>query len=234
MTATPDVSLNRVPGNPASAGKNNGIRISIKSRAFKAEATRGVFTKVSGTFSRNVRISNDLRAIAYPHPTIRSKYLWAHSFRFMFQFGRIDTCLFTCKLPLVHSAGRLLLTSRYYPLCRRGHTFFLTHASPLSYHYVLLTAHSYLDNALINPIFPCLYFTPAKYKLCDSAKCTSPGERHGSNLSAQYFPYISPTFSPIVRFGSAARTVRTDARFYPGTKRRITPERNEVKISNLL
>lgn len=45
----------------------------------------------------------------------------------MFQFGRIDTCLFTCKLPLIHSAARLLLTSRYYPLCRRGQTFFVTH-----------------------------------------------------------------------------------------------------------
>lgn len=36
------------------------------------------------------------------HPAINSTYLWACSFRFMFQFRCIDTCLFTCKLPLTH------------------------------------------------------------------------------------------------------------------------------------
>lgn len=121
----------------AAYDESNDIRISIKSGYLKWNR-RQYFQRYRATFSYNVRISNDLRAIAYPHPTIRSKYLWAHSFRFMFQFGRIDTCLFTCKLPLIHSAAQLLLTSHYYPLCRRKHTFFITHGSSVSYHYVLL------------------------------------------------------------------------------------------------
>lgn len=62
------------------------------------------------------RISNDRQAIAYLHPTIKSKYLWAHSFRFMFQFRCIDTCLFTRYLPLIHSPLRnhpLLSSTRH-------------------------------------------------------------------------------------------------------------------------
>lgn len=39
------------------------------------------------------------------YPAINSAYLWARSFRFMFQFRCIDTCLFTCKLPLIHPGG---------------------------------------------------------------------------------------------------------------------------------
>lgn len=77
----------------------------------------------------------------------------------MFQFGRIDTCLFTCKLPLVRSGARLLLTNRYYPLCRRKHTFFVTRSIlcilSLRIAYLLLVAA--LDYALMNRIFPCLY-----------------------------------------------------------------------------
>lgn len=82
---------------------------------------------MGSAFSRSVRINENPRAIAYPHLTISFKCLWAHSFRFMFQFGRIDTCLFTCKLPLTHPAAlsvtpnRLLLfpivvTKLYSPL----------------------------------------------------------------------------------------------------------------------
>jgi len=41
-------------------------------------------------FSYNVSIINGSLAIAYPHPIISSKYLWPHSFRFMFQFKRIN------------------------------------------------------------------------------------------------------------------------------------------------
>lgn len=126
---------------------------------FRLRAKRSYLQRYRATFSYNVRISNDLRAIAYPHPTIRSKYLWAHSFRFMFQFGRIDTCLFTCKLPLIHSPlVGILLTNRYYPLCRRK-TYFLHYPWPVLYPIItLLTAHCHLDNALMNLIFPYLCF----------------------------------------------------------------------------
>lgn len=134
--------------------------IKIMALEFRLRAKRSwVFTKVSGHVLLHVRISNDLRAIAYPHPTIRSKYLWAHSFRFMFQFGRIDTCLFTCKLPLIHSPlVGILLTNRYYPLCRRK-TYFLHYPWAVLYPIItLLTAHCHLDNALMNLIFPYLCF----------------------------------------------------------------------------
>lgn len=77
----------------------------------------------------------------------------------MFQFGRIDTCLFTCKLPLIHSPlVGILLTNRYYPLCRRK-TYFLHYPWAVLYPIItLLTAHCHLDNALMNLIFPYLCF----------------------------------------------------------------------------
>lgn len=61
----------------------------------------------------NVSIINDPLAITYPHPTINSKYLWSHSFRFMFQFRHINViCLFSdiVYLPI----GRLFLINYRY------------------------------------------------------------------------------------------------------------------------
>lgn len=74
-------------------------------------------------------ISNLLCAIAYPHPTISSNYLWPHSFRFMFQFRCIDTCLFTRYLPLIHSFTRSYMCALH-PNLRLLLMFFFAYIAP--------------------------------------------------------------------------------------------------------
>ena len=63
-----------------------------------------------------IYVSNLRRAIAYPHPTISSNYLCPHSFRFMFQFRCIDTCLFTPYLPVAHSFAYVWIRGRRLPI----------------------------------------------------------------------------------------------------------------------
>lgn len=121
-----------------------GLEFRLKAAVQKRSDRRQYLQRYRATLSYNVRISNDLRAIAYPHPTIRSKYLWAHSFRFMFQFGRIDTCLFTCKLPLIHSPfGRYTSNQPLLPpFVVAKHTFFITRGQVLHPIITLLTYRS--------------------------------------------------------------------------------------------